>query len=334
MYPLSRMLRIGSLTIVVVLALMLAGCASKQFLTEVSIHPDVISPNADGKDDVAEIKYTIKRQATLAIYLVDEAGEKHYFRRNLRRSPGPRTAYFGGAIDGSLLPDGRYICVIEATDKRGRINRVEKEIIIQGGDPVPLRIEGMSVYPSSFTPNRDGVSDRVRIAYSLNKPAAWVEVYLMDTEGKKYPIPEDEIREMGAPGNHEHDYDAGVDRGATPPPDGTYTVVVEAEDFVGNRAVATDTLTIEMGGVPLVEIFRGAVQWSSDIVVLGDTVTFTCTVRNVGRVPVRTKGPESGYTYTTSQNYNTQGYHKESGVFRVGLDFEGASTAGRRYPWR
>ena len=331
----SRALRLGLvLAVVGALALVLAGCASKPFLVDVNVRPSVISPNADGDDDVAEIKYTLKRQVTLSMYLVDEADERHYFRRDLRRSPGPRTAYFGGVVDGSLLPDGRYACVVEATDARGRANRVEKEVVIQGGDPVPLRIEGMNVYPSSFTPNRDGVKDRVRIAYNLNKPAAWVEVYLTDDEGTKYPIAEDEIREMGAPGNHEHDYDAGVDRGATPPPDGFYTVVVVAEDFVGNRAVAMDTLTIEMGGVPRVEIFRGAVRWSSDIVVLGDTVTFTCTVRNVGRVPVRTKGPEPGYAYTTSQNYNTQGYHKESGIFRVGLDFEGAATAGRRYPWR
>ena len=320
--------------ILAVLVIALAGCTSKPLIVDVSVSPDTISPNADGDTDVAEIRYHVTRQASLSIYFVDETGQEHYFRRDVRRSPGPRTAYFGGAIDGALLADGRYTCVIEATDSRGHTDRAEEQILIRGGDPVPLRIEGMSVYPSSFTPNRDGVSDRVRIAYTLNKAVAFVEVYLTDEEGNKYPVAEDEIREAGAAGNHEHDYDAGVDRGAAPPADGTYTVVVEAEDFVGNRSVAKDSLAIELGGVPLAEIFRGAVRWSSDIVVLGNTVTFTCTVRNVGKTPIRTKGPEPGYRYATSQNYNTQGYHKESGTFRVGLDFEGASTAGRRYPWR
>jgi hypothetical protein len=199
---------------------------------------------------------------------------------------------------------------------------------------LPLAIEGMSVYPKSFTPNRDGVSDRVTIAYRLNKEAAIVDVYLLGDDGTRYPVPEDAIRDLGAPGNHEHDYDAGVDRDATPPEDGTYTVVVEAEDFVGNRDMATDSLTIEMGGVPKVEIVKRGAQWSTDILVLGETLTFTCTVRNYGTVPVRTKGPESDFVYTSDQNYNTVGYHKESGTFRIGLDFEGASSVGRLYPWR
>jgi len=318
----------------VFLTMVLSGCARKPLLSDVHIRPDVISPNADGTEDVAEIKYELSRSSTLTMYFVDQSGTRHYYREDVRRSHGPRTAYFGGAIDGSLLPDGIYTCVLEATDERGRTETVEIPLTIQGGDPLHLMIEGMSVYPDSFTPNRDGVSDRVTVAYRLNKEASLVEVYLLDGEGNKYPIAEDKIREMGAPGNHEHDYDAGVDRGATPPKDGTYTVVVEAEDFVGNKDVATDTLTIEMGGVPLVEIVKRGAQWSADILVLGDTLTFTCTAKNIGAVPIRTKGPETGFTYTTGQNYNTEGYHKESGTFRIGLDFEGASTAGRRYPWR
>lgn len=322
------------IAVLIIIASVLGGCVRRTLLSDVLIRPDVISPDADGTEDVAEIRYELSRQSTLTMYFVDEAGERHFYREEVRRSPGPRTAYFGGSIDGSLLPDGRYVCVLEATDERGRTETVEVPLTIQGGDPLHLKIEGMSVYPKSFTPNRDGVSDRVTVAYRLNKEASLVEVYLLDDDGSKYPIPEDEIREMGAPGNHEHDYDAGVDRGAVPPKDGTYTVVVEAVDFVGNRDVATDSLTIDMGGKPLVEIVKRAARWSTDVLVLGDTLTFTCTAKNIGAVPIRTKGPETGFAYTTSQNYNTEGYHKESGTFRIGLDFEGASSAGRRYPWR
>jgi len=322
------------LAVLAVLAIVLLGCSHRPLLSDVIIQPDTISPNADGTDDVAQIRYRISRNSSLTMYFVDETGARHYYREDVRRSPGPRTAYFGGALDGSLLPDGQYTCVLEATDPKGRTENVEKALTIRGGDPLHIEIEGMSVYPDGFTPNRDGVSDRVTVAYRLNKEASWVDVYVLGDDGTRYPIPEDEIREMGAPGNHEHDYDAGVDRAAKPPEDGTYTVVVEAEDFVGNRDVATDTLIIDMGGVPYVEIVKRAAQWSSDLLVLGDTLTFTCTVKNYGTVPVRTKGPESGFAYTSTQNYNTEGYHKESGTFRVGLDYEGAASAGRRYPWR
>jgi hypothetical protein len=324
---------VARLIALTLLTLLVGGCARRPLLSDVVIRPDIISPNADGSEDVAEIRYTVSRNSTLTMYFTDEAGQRHYYREAVRRSPGPRTAYFGGAVDGSLLPDGRYMCILEATDDKGRTDRVEQPLTIEGGDPVHMKIEGMSVYPDSFTPNRDGVSDRVTVAYRLNKEASWVDVYLLGDDGIKYPIQEDQIREMGAPGNHEHDYDAGIDLGAVPPKDGTYTVVVEVEDFVGNRDVATDTLTIRMGGVPLVEIVNRAAQWSADVLVLGETLTFTCTAKNYGSVPVRTKGPESGFTYTTGQNYNTEGYHKESGTFRIGLDYEGASSAGRRYPW-
>jgi hypothetical protein len=311
----------------------LAGCRSSRLLDQVAIRPAVISPNADGVDDIAEIKYTVYRSATVSVYFVDQAGGRHYFRNDKLRSQGTHTAYFGGIVDGRLLPDGDYTCVVEATDTRGLQARVEKPIQLINGDKMYLSIDNLNIWPLKFTPNRDGITDRVKISYSLNKEAKRVEVYLLDDAGNKYPVAEDKIREAGAPGTHEHDYDAGIDLGATPPKDGEYTVIVEAEDSVGNQAHVQGKLTIEGGGVPRVEIVNRAAQFSSEVVPLGSTLTFTCTVKNVGTVPVRTKGPESGTTYSTSQNFNTLKQYEEPGIFRVGLDFEGNSE-GRLYPFR
>ncbi len=315
------------------LIFVLSGCISRPLLHDVSIRPQTISPNADGVDDIAEIKYSLSRQSRITIYLVDQDGNRHYFREDNRRSKGERTAYFGGVIDGTLLPDGEYTCVFVAEDEHGRTERVEKDLVISGGDKIPLRIENLNVWPQEFTPNRDGITDRVTIGYNLNKEAERVKVYLLDDEETKYPVPEDEIREMGTPGTHEHDYDAGIDLGATPPPDGTYTVVVEAVDAVGNQTKATGELTVRDGGVPRVEIVNRAAKFSPEVVPLGHTLTFTCTVKNIGAVPVRTKGPEPGTSYSTSENFNTFGEPVEPGVFRVGLDFEGNSE-GRTYPFR
>jgi hypothetical protein len=311
----------------------LLACSVPHFLTGVTLRPSTISPNADGKDDIAEIHYTLSRQANITIYLVDQAGTKHYFRSDKRRSKGDRTAYFGGVIDGRLLPDGAYTCVLEAVDERGRKDRVESPLKIVDGDKVYMAIENFSIYPHKFTPNRDGITDRVTISYFLNKEAQRVDAYLLGADGVKYPIPPDKIRKPGTPGAHEHDYDAGIDLGATPPQDGDYTVVVEAEDVVGNQARAEGQLTIEGGGVPLVQIVNSAAEFSPTVLPLGAELTFTCTVQNVGRVPVRTKGPESGTTYSTSENFNTLKQYEEPGIFRIGLDFEGNSE-GRLYPFR
>ncbi len=315
------------------LSILAVGCSSEHFLNAVSIRPAVISPNADGVDDIAEITYTLSRQANITVYFLDQAGGRHDFRLDRRRSRGSRTAYFGGIIDGRLLPDGDYTCVLEATDERGRHDRVESPIKIVNGDKVYLSIDNLNVFPRKFTPNRDGITDRVTVGYSLNKEATRVEVYMLDAQGRKFPIPEDLIREMGAPGTHEHDYDAGVDEGVKPPADGDYTVVVEAIDAVGNQARAEGKLTIEGGGVPLVEIVNRAAVFSPQVVPLGAELTFTCTVKNIGAVPVRTKGPEPGTTYDTSQNFNTLQQYEEPGIFRVGLDYEG-NSAGRTYPFR
>ncbi len=109
--------------------------------------------------------------------------------------------------------------------------------------------------------------------------------------------------------------------------------MIEAEDAVGNKDRAEGELTIEGGGVPRLEIINRAAILSPGVVPLGGTLSFTCTVKNIGTVPVRTKGPESGTTYSTSQNFNTLGQYEEPGIFRVGLDFEGNSE-GRLYPFR
>ncbi|MDI7275229.1 MAG: hypothetical protein QME94_04550 [Anaerolineae bacterium] len=311
------------------------GCGRGAWLSDLALRPAQISPNADGSDDVALISYRLGRSAKVSIYLVDASGARHYFRKESPRaySRDPYQVLFGGAIDGRLLPDGSYTCVIEATDRAGETLSLQQPFTILGGDPEALRIENLSISPHIFTPNRDGIGDRVTIGYYLSKEATRVDVYLLSKSGMRYPIPEDKIRKMGSQGSHEHDYDAGVDLGAQPPPDGAYTVIVEAEDAVGNQARVSGPLSIVNGGVPQVEIVNRAVQWSAPIVRLGDSLSFTCTVRNIGTVPVRTKGPEPGQAYAMDQNFNALDQPEEPGIFRVGLDYEG-NSAGRTYPFR
>lgn len=83
----------------------------------------------------------------------------------------------------------------------------------------------------------------------------------------------------------------------------------------------------------MVEIVNRAADWSPIVVPLDHTLTFTCTVENIGPVPIRTKGPQPGTTYNTHQNYNTLGFFEEPGILRLGADSEG-NTEGRKYPYR
>jgi hypothetical protein len=315
------------------LVLVIGGCRSEPLIHEVHIRPSTISPNADGTDDVARITYALSRRSRLSVYLVGMDGVEHVLREGVSRPPGSYELLFSGVIGSRLLPDGKYWCRFRAVTDDGEQAQVTEMLTIEGGQADFIEIRNLNIYPVAFTPNRDGIDDRVTVAYYLTREATNVQVYLTDDEGNKYPIPEDKIRPAGQVGNHEHDYEGGVDLGATPPPDGTYRVVVEAEDAVGNRDVATGQLTIVNGGVPQAEIVNRAAEWSSTVVPLGGTLTFTCTLRNIGNVGVRTTGPEPGTVYSTSENFNSKAFYEEPGVFRIGLDYEGNSS-GRVYPFR
>jgi hypothetical protein len=323
----------------------LAGCSIRPLIYDVSVSPNAISPNADGAADVTRIEYSLRRNASLSIYVVDEHGERYYFRRDRARSRSlgrPYRVDFGGVIPTKIggfrqdrvLPDGEYAIVLEATDESGNSMQVERALKIDGADTTPPELQGFGLDRHVFTPNRDGVDDRVIISYYLTKEADTF-VYLLDSEGSRYPIERDDSNSAtkdGDEGPYYYDYEGGVDRGAEPPPDGLYTVVGYAEDRVGNKSTVTETLEIKDGGVP-----RGTIvglEWtvSDTVIPVGGTLYFTATVENYGTTPIRTTGPEPGTVYTTDWNAATVGYYERAGVFRFGIGFQNCPLGD--YPWR
>jgi len=326
----------------------LSGCGSRELLSKASMSPATISPNADGVADATLIHYELSRNATISIQFVSADNRVYYFRRDQPRSAGQYDVLFGGVIDGQLLPDGEYTWTIEATDPAAQLRQpAQGQLTISGGEATAPKITLLTVYPKEFTPNQDGISDRTTINVVLNKPATlFLTLQNSACQGATtppldqptldctpFPIAEKEgaAREPGDAGLHEFDYDAGVDLGAEPPPDGLYVITARAEDTVGQRYVATDTLTIVDGGVPQAEIVDGAVDFSRSSLLVGDTLYFTLTVENYGSVPIRTSGPLTGYIYQLDQNYNVPGFAEESGAWRVGIDFD---TSQRNYPFR
>jgi len=319
--------------------LWLSACAGGTLLADASANPDTITPNADGIEDVTRFQYRLGRSADLSIYMLDEAGNRYYFRDNRRRSPGQYQVDFGGVVNGTMLPDGTYTWVIEAIDDNGETASKQGTLRIRQADTEKPELQGFSVYPQTFTPNQDGIDDRVDINYYLTKDAD-VVVYLISPDSEtRYPIAEVE-REVkpGEPGFHTYDYEGGVDLGADPPPDGVYTVYAEAVDRVGNRTVVTDTLTIAEGGVPRADIVSANVDFynpetGDQVVPLQGTLAFTLTVENFGSVPIRTTGPNYGTHYRSDENFNTKDVFESSGAWRVGIDFEGNPSYAYPYRW-
>jgi hypothetical protein len=313
--------------------LLLVGCGQKPLLYDVQVAPNHITPNADGDTDITLIKYSLGRSADVSVYFTGPDGSQYYFRRQEPRAPREGyQVFFGGVIEDRMLPDGIYDWTIEAVAENGESSAEHGQLTLSQADTVFPKISEFTVHPPTFTPNRDGRNDRVRMNLYVEKDVERLQVYLMGDDGVRYPVEEEPgLREPGEMGLHTYDYDAGVDLGADPPPDGDYFVYALAEDKVGQRDVVTQSLSIEGGGVPKAEVLQATVDWSSSFIVLNDTLCFTLTVDNYGPVPIRTTGPAPGTLYESDQNFNTLDYEEESGAWRVGINFD---TSLRDYPFR
>lgn len=291
---------------VAAVALTVAACGrARPTLFNVTVEPDAISPNQDGVRDVARLSYSVGAAAEVSITL-RARGEDYVFRAGLPRQPDDYEALFGGVVDGRMLPDGRYTVAFEARPvDSGPPVVVERTLDLQGGDTEPPRLEGLSLQPDLLTPNQDGIADEVHLSYRLDE-AAQVRVFLADADGARVTdiLEQEESATMaGEPGPHEYEYDAGVEADARPPDDGDYTIVVEARDAAGNVIAGRLPLRIREGGQPRAAMF-GDVDWSSTVVPLGTTLHFTVTVRNVGKTPIRTRGPEPGFVYDNAASFN------------------------------
>ena len=353
--------RVAVLWALVLAALLAGACSFRPLLSDVAVQPAAISPNADGEDDATNIHYTLGRTAQVSIYFEDQAGNRHYFRRDQLRSPGDYQVAWGGVVNepeivdsghgpqqvlGRVLPDGEYTWTIEARDERGQVASQTGTVTLVDGDTVLPELQNFTVVPQRFTPNQDSIDDWVSISYYLPKDVDDVQVYLVDPAEPafKYFIAEKErVIKPGERGNHEYRYEADVDQGAEAPPDGDYTIYAEARDLAGNHVVVTSTLTIEDGGKPRADILGGEIDWQGEVnrvvsVPLGGSLCFTTTIQNEGTVSIRTAGPWPGTTYKFSQNHNTlanelgdSSLYQQAGVWRFGVNFD---TTGYDFPFR
>lgn len=319
-------------------------------ITDAAFGSAEISPNADGAFDITSISYRVWREARVSIYFQDSQGRRYDFRKNETRVFGAYSVLFSGVVDGfslpdettqgtivsRLMPDGDYTWIIEATDAQtGKVDQATGKLTVRDADTELPDLWEFTISPETFTPNQDGLDDRVWINVFVPKPAL-LTVYLIDASGKQYFIPESpQSRKAGEEGRHSFEFEGGVDLGISPPPDGTYTVLVDAHDDEGQRVRRTGQVSIQNGGVPLAEIVAQPVGdtlvLNQESIKLGDTLTFTLTVENYGDAPIRTTGPFPGYSYEQSDTFPSTGYYEESGAWRVGINCDTCLTD---YPWR
>ena len=131
-----------------------------------------------------------------------------------------------GQIERRLIPNGDYAWQLEAETEDGSAMTASGALLIEDGDtPLPVMSE-FRISPRIFSPNQDGVADRVGVNVYLEKEVERLDVFLIGADGLRIPISARvEERAYGEAGRHLFDYEGGIDLGVDPPPDGEYLVV-------------------------------------------------------------------------------------------------------------
>ena len=152
-------------------------------ILEAGFDREVISPNADGEDDIAVFSYALARPAQVSFSLTNEAGLTFFFRREQPRADDEYSVLFSGVVDGflhegetvpgvverRLIPNGAYSWLLEAKEHDGEALRATGSLSVEAGDtPLPIMSE-FRISPDVFSPNQDGVADRVSINVYLEK---------------------------------------------------------------------------------------------------------------------------------------------------------------------
>jgi hypothetical protein len=338
-----------------------------------------ITPNADGENDVTVFHYELSRNADVTLTLHDAQGTEYRFRDHQPRTAQPYSVLFSGVVDGFTLPDENILGTVErrllangdytwtlTAENDSESETAEGTLTIADADtPLPV-MSTFTIGPSTFSPNQDGVADRVDIEVYLEQPAD-LRVFLVGEGGQEYPISaRKEGRQPGDAGRQMFDYDGGIDLKAEPPPDGTYKVVAVAQDNEGQRIRRETELTIVDGGKPLAEIAaqsvgvdvvfqvepyndkyftdkttKGALVSPPDdpealrnlsiTMQVGDMLVFMLTVENYSDVGIRTTGPVPGTVYQQNQVAASLGEFVSPGAWRVGIQCD---TSSEPFPYR
>ncbi|NJL57668.1 hypothetical protein HC928_22975, partial [bacterium] len=249
----------------------------RDLLVTAGFSHDLITPNADGDQDITVFSYELAADALVSLSLENEAGDRYFFRDRQPRGAGQYSVQFSGVVEGytlpgeviagtvlrRLIPDGVYTWQFTAVaqvdgpdDSRvdGESMSLTGTLTVRDADsPLPELVE-FSVFPTVFSPNQDGIADRTQVNVALTKDAE-LDVYLLNETGEREFMPLRDVgREPGEAGRQMYDYEGGVDIGADPPPDGLYTVVARAQDAAGQVVERRAELTIVDGGKPRAEI--------------------------------------------------------------------------------
>jgi gliding motility-associated-like protein len=324
------------IALAVVILLVAVGCTpSAQLVEQADLSAPSLIPSSSGG---VELRYVLSRPATVSLSIRGGIDQSFPLLTDEQR---PAAGSYLHLVDGTVpvadrpgerrvLPDGAYTVDLSARDERGRTQAATFDLAIHDADGTAPGIEGLAVYPQTVTPNFDGIDDVAAITYRLTK-RAHVFVYATDQAGQRVYVGTQELLE---PGEYREVWDGTFKE--RPLPDGDYQFSIRATDLAGNVVISSVPVRLASSGRPDARII--SINFSPQHLMVGDEVQVEAVIRNVGTVPLRTGGPDPGFSYSSFESFSSianQQYIDRVGVWRFGVDWAGSPEAsGSKYPYR
>src|ERR1035437_3661768 len=231
-------------------SVVLDGCSSGPFMSDLQVSASEIVPYGSGVHDEADITYSLTRRAEVSAQLIGPDGKQYVIRAPQLRTPDQYQIPFKGLVQVPntnwlrVLPDGTYKLIIQAKDTSGVVISRDTSIKISNADTTPPNITNVLVYPTTFSPNGDGIDDTTKLNYKLDKDSM-VRVYATDPAGGFYLIQPSDTYHAALQSVEWAGTTAGSNEVL---PDGPYTIHIEATDAAGNFTDATADVAILNGG--------------------------------------------------------------------------------------
>ncbi len=338
--------RLLLLLIVLIFPLLVGACGSDSdgpLLSGVTVDAGQLDlSQGANSDNPLNIAYHIGQSSRVTVTLQAPDGKAYLLRQNDVRSPGAYTLALPGVIDlqentliqTRLLANGNYRYKVQAvSQENGAAQDASGQFVVKNSPAGtnPPQVDSLFASPAIISPNFDAREDTSVIGWRTTQPAT-VTVSISGPDDysnllttlKNLPAQENKI------------VFGGLDQKGEPLEDGVYTYTIQATDAWGNITRRASTLEIKGGGRPQAVIEQAAIGPTE--IIKGNLITVTVRVRNTGKVPIRTQGPDSGYMYTFDQVYTSiEGgkYKDQAGFWRIGVDYESNSGGGpSRYPFR
>lgn len=231
---------------------------------------EVFSPNGDGNKDTVTIYQETSREELWYAFITDARGQtvKSFSWRENAESV---IAWDGRGDNGTMMPDGMYEYTIRATDRAGNTGSSPKVSFRLSTEETPVFL---TADLDAFSPNADGVKDRVRIMPQLRVTdgISSYELSVTDAAGTT-------VRSFTGRGRVESVFTwDGLSNDGRRLPDGRYRAEIRILYENGNKPSARSGEFLLDTTTPKASISADLKLFSPDGDGSKDTVTFTQTV--------------------------------------------------------